>query len=343
MNDIQYTRLSDYDYELPPSMIAQEPLAERDKSKLLVLHRDTGDIEHRIFSDLPEYMHPDDLLVLNDTQVTAVRLLGTKPSGGKVEALLLRNIEGNIWEAMVKPGRRVNVGSTIVFEGENLSAKVVDRTDAGGRILDFGDSAGTEDIIQRHGQVPLPPYIQTVLHDKARYQTVYASEPGSAAAPTAGFHFTPGLLEKIRTKGIKTTFVTLHVGIATFRPVRTDDISEHVMHSEKISVSKESADLINSAKGRIIAVGTTTARVLESAAAGRKHIEPVDCETNLFITPGYDFKIIDGLITNFHIPKSTLLILVSAFAGRENIVRAYSEAKERNYRFLSFGDAMFII
>ncbi|MHB0997930.1 MAG: tRNA preQ1(34) S-adenosylmethionine ribosyltransferase-isomerase QueA [Armatimonadota bacterium] len=336
-------RLSDYDYELPVERIAQEPLKERDKSKLLVLHRDTGDIEHRQFFNLPEYLRPGDLLVLNDTQVTAVRLTGVKPSGGKVEALLLKNIEGNIWEAMVKPGRRVDVGATIIFGEQNLKATVLERTDSGGRIIDFGDDPDITEKIQKVGEIPLPPYIQAVLKESDRYQTVYASEPGSAAAPTAGFHFTPKLLDDIRAMGILTTFVTLHVGIATFRPVRTDDITEHVMHKEHISVSKESADIINSAKGRVIAVGTTTARVLESAATARKHIEPVDCETDLFITPGYEFKIIDGLITNFHIPKSTLLILVSSFAGRENIMRAYSEAREHNYRFLSFGDAMLLI
>lgn len=323
-------------------MIAQEPLAERDKSKLLVLHRDSGEIEHRRFYNLLDYLRPDDLLVMNDTRVTALRLRGEKPTGGKVEALLLRDLGRNMWDAVVKPGRRVGVGAVLLF-GESLTAEVVERTEGGGRILDFGDAPGTEELIRRHGEIPLPPYIWATLRDESRYQTVYAAEPGSAAAPTAGFHFTPKLLNEVKAMGVKTVFVTLHVGLATFRPVRTEEIEEHVMHKEVISISQEAAEAVNSAKGRIISVGTTTARALESAAVGKRRIAAVDGETSLFITPGYKFKILDGLVTNFHMPKSTLLILISAFAGRDLIMKAYGEAKESNYRFLSFGDAMLII
>lgn len=336
-------QLSEYDYELPPELIAQEPLAERDRSKLLVLHRDTGEIEHRHFYDLPEYLRPDDLLVMNDTQVTALRLRGSKPTGGKVEALLLRDLGGNRWDSIVKPGRRVDVGATLVFGDGELTARVLERTEGGGRIVDFGDAPGTAEKIRQLGEVPLPPYIHSVLKDVSRYQTVYASQPGSAAAPTAGFHFTPKLLADIKAMGIRTACVTLNVGIATFRPVRTEDITEHEMHKEVISIPQNTAQAINSAPGRIIAVGTTTVRALESAAEGKHRVGVLDGETRLFITPGYDFQIIDGLITNFHMPKTTLMILVSAFAGRENIQRAYREARERHYRFLSFGDAMLII
>lgn len=335
-------RLSDYEYVLPPEFIAQEPLPERDQSKLLVLHRDSGRIEHRRFFDLPEYLEPSDLLVMNDTEVTARRLYGVKRTGGKVEALLIRELGLNRWKAVVKPGRRVAVGARVEFDGL-LAAEVIDRSDDGTRVLDFGDDPGVAEAIDRVGEVPLPPYILKTLDEASRYQTVYAEAPGSAAAPTAGLHFTPRLFEAIRRQGVRTATVTLHVGIATFRPVRTEDISEHVMHEESISVSAEAAEAVNSAEGRIIAVGTTTARTLESAAVGRRKVAPYEGETGLFITPGYEFKVLDGLITNFHIPKSTLLILISAFAGREKIMAAYEEAKREHYRFLSFGDAMLII
>ncbi len=335
-------RLSDYEYVLPPEFIAQEPLPERDQSKLLVLHRDSGRIEHRRFFDLPEYLEPSDLLVMNDTEVTARRLYGVKRTGGKVEALLIRELGLNRWKAVVKPGRRVAVGARVEFDGL-LAAEVIDRSDDGTRVLDFGDDPGVAEAIDRVGEVPLPPYILKTLDEASRYQTVYAEAPGSAAAPTAGLHFTPRLFEAIRRQGVRTATVTLHVGIATFRPVRTEDISEHVMHEESISVSAEAAEAVNSAEGRIIAVGTTTARTLESAAVGRRKVAPYEGETGLFITPGYEFNVLDGLITNFHIPKSTLLILISAFAGREKIMAAYEEAKREHYRFLSFGDAMLII
>ncbi|MHB0912250.1 MAG: tRNA preQ1(34) S-adenosylmethionine ribosyltransferase-isomerase QueA [Armatimonadota bacterium] len=330
-------KLSDFDYPLPLERIAQHPLAERDKSKLLVL---ADGMEHRHFYDLPEYLRPGDLLVMNDTRVTALRLHGKKPTGGEVEALLLAEVGENIWDAVVKPGRRVQVGSVLHFD-DGLTAKVVERTEMGGRILDFGPGSG--EAIRRAGRVPLPPYIHEALAEAERYQTVYAAGGGSAAAPTAGFHFTPELLAKVRAMGVRTAFVTLHVGLATFRPVRVENIEEHEMHREAISVTPEAAAAVNNAEGRVIAVGTTTARVLESAAVGKGEIAAVDGETQLFITPGYDFKIVDGLVTNFHMPRSTLLILVSAFAGRERIVRAYAEAMEKGYRFLSFGDAMFML
>jgi len=336
-------RLGEFDYSLPPEFIAQEPLAERDKSKLLVLHRDSKRIEHRHFYDLPEYLLADDLLVLNETQVTALRLRGVKPTGGKVEVLFLRELEGNRWDCIVKPGRRVGVGATILFGESGLSARVIERTEGGGRILDFGDAPGTSDAIRRVGEVPLPPYIHGVLKDVSRYQTIYAAEPGSAAAPTAGLHFTPKLLADVQAMGVKTASINLHIGLATFRPVRTEIITDHVMHKEVISIPQDAAEAVNSAEGRIIAVGTTTARALESAAVGKRRVAAVDGETSLFITPGYEFKILDALVTNFHMPKSTLLILVSAFAGRDLIMEAYEEAKRRKYRFLSFGDAMLII
>lgn len=335
--------LSEFDYHLPPEFIAQEPLAERDKSKLLILERETGRIEHRRFYDVAEYLRTGDLLVLNDTRVTALRLRGKKPTGGKVDALLLRDLGGNRWDALVKPGRRVGVGATILFGERGLSARVVERTEGGGRILDFGDAPGTADEIERLGEVPLPPYIHAALRDVSRYQTVYAAEPGSAAAPTAGFHFTPELLAHVRAMGVETAVVTLHVGMATFIPVRTEIVTDHVMHTEAISISQAAAEAVNSAEGRVIAVGTTTARALESTAVAKRRVAAVDGETSLFITPGHEFKILDGLVTNFHMPRSTLFILVSAFAGRDRIMQAYEEAKKHEYRFLSFGDAMLIV
>lgn len=335
-------RLADFNYDLPPELIAQEPIRERDKSRLLVVNRRTGNLEHRNFTEIAELIRPDDLLILNDTRVTAARLEGHKPSGGRVEALLLCKLETNRYEAMVKPGRRVAVGSEIVFGDGELSASVVDRTEIGGRILEFKSEEDTEALIDHFGQVPLPPYITRKLSDRERYQTVYARQGGSAAAPTAGLHFTPELLDKIRQKGTKVAFVTLHVGIGTFRPVRCDNILDHEMHSELVSISQETADLINSHQGRIVVVGTTTARALESAAVAKRQVAPMHGETTLFMTPGYEFKIVEALVTNFHMPKSTLLILVSSLAGRELILKAYAEAARERYRFLSFGDAMFI-
>lgn len=334
-------QLSDFSYPLPEELIAQEPLRERDKSRLLVVNREKETIEHRRFLDLLDFLRDDDLMVFNDTRVVAARLTGRKETGGQVEALLLRRISDGLWEAMVKPGRRVGIGIKLIFD-QGLTADVLDRTDAGGRILRFDGDGDLEKLISRVGQVPLPPYIHKRLTDPERYQTVYANAEGSAAAPTAGLHFTPALLKRIKDRGIKIVFVTLHVGIATFRPVRTENLDEHEMHSEWFEISEENAEAINSTKGRIISVGTTTARALESAAVGKRKVAAVNGETNLFIKPPYEFKIVEGLITNFHMPKSTLLIMVSTFAGTKLVQRAYHEALEQKYRFLSFGDAMFL-
>lgn len=334
--------LSDFDYILPAELIAQTPPERREQSRLLVLDRKSGAVLHKSFLDLLDYLKQDDLLVMNDTRVSAVRLYGSKLSGAKVEALLIRNIESNIWEAVLRPARRLHEQTEIIFDEYGLKATVLSGTESGNKIIDFGTSNDIPDIISKCGQVPLPPYVHKKLEDSSRYQTVYAENPGSAAAPTAGFHFTQEFLKEIKLKGIQVAFVTLHVGIATFRPVRTENINGHIMHKESILLSETAAEMINSAKGRIIAVGTTTARVLESAAIGQKKVAPVKMETDLFIIPGYDFKIIDGIVTNFHMPKSTLLMLISAFAGRENVLNAYELAKSEKYRFLSFGDAMFI-
>ena len=333
--------LSEFDYPLPEELIAQEPLAQRDASRLLVVNRQDRTIEHRQFFEILDYLKDDDLIVFNDTRVTATRLYGHKETGGHVEALLMKRLEPGVWEAMVKPGRRVAVGSTLLFDG-GLTAHVEDRTYEGGRILKFSADGDSDALIEAEGQVPLPPYIHKRLSDPERYQTVYAHEGGSAAAPTAGLHFTPEVLGKIDKRGIKRVFVTLHVGIATFRPVRVDNIDDHEMHTEEFEITEAAAETINSAPGRIVCVGTTTARCLESAAVSKRKVKPGRGATKLFIKPGYDFKIVEALVTNFHIPKSTLLVLVSAFAGKDTIKRAYKEALRERYRFLSFGDAMFL-
>ncbi len=333
--------LSEFNYVLPEEMIAQEPLAERDQSRLLIVNKQDGKLEHRRFFEILDYLKDDDLMVFNDTRVTATRLFGQKETGGKVEALLMTRISHGLWEAMVKPGRRVGVGANLLFD-DGLMAEVVDRTEQGGRILRFRADKDPEELIEAAGQVPLPPYIHKKLDNPDRYQTVYATADGSAAAPTAGLHFTPAIFEQIAKRGIRTVFVTLHVGIATFRPVRVENIDDHEMHTEVYEISEAAADIINSAKGRIVCVGTTTARCLESAAVARRTVKSGGGQTNLFIKPGYEFKIVEAMITNFHIPKSTLLVLVSAFAGRDIIKKAYEEALRERYRFLSFGDAMFL-
>lgn len=334
-------RLADFDYVLPEELIAQEPLKERDKSRLLVVNRSAQTIEHKQFADLLDYLRDDDLLVMNDTRVVAVRLHGRKTTGGAAEALLMRRLEPGLWHGMIKPGRRVQVGAEIEFD-EGLRAQVIGRTEEGGRLLRFFADTDPDELIARLGEVPLPPYIHRRLENADRYQTVYASADGSAAAPTAGLHFTESLLDRIRVRGIRIAYVTLHVGVATFRPVRVEIIEEHEMHSEAIEISRECAEAVNSARGRIICVGTTSVRALESAAVAKGRVEPMVGETRLFVTPGYEFKIVDGLVTNFHIPKSTLLMLVSAFGGTDLIRRAYGEAVRSKYRFLSFGDAMFL-
>ena len=334
-------RLSDFDYSLPEELIAQEPLPERDQSRLLVVDRATGRIEHRRFFEILDYLRDDDLLVLNDTRVVAARLLGQKQTGGRIEVLLLRRLAPALWEAMVKPGRRVGIGTKLIFE-HGLTAEVLDRTKEGGRLLGFHADMDPEEAIRAAGEVPLPPYIHKRLADSERYQTIYSAAEGSAAAPTAGLHFTPALMDRIKARGISLAFVTLHIGIATFRPVRVEDVDEHEMHTEHYEIGAKSADAINSAQGRIVCVGTTTARALESAAVGKRKIAARTGATELFVRPGYDFKIVEALVTNFHMPKSTLLILVSAFAGTELIRRAYEEALRERYRFLSFGDAMLL-
>ena len=342
-------RLSDFDYDLPAERIAQTPLEPRDLSRLLVLGRMDGSITHKQFVDLPRYLRAGDVLVINDTRVTAQRLFGSRlgSSEGRVETFLTHRIGDGLWQALVRPGRKLLPGVLIEF-GDGLTAEVVERTDdRGGRTLRFSapPDVFVEDAIAACASAPLPPYIQTALPpaQRERYQTVYADSGGSAAAPTAGLHFTPELLAQIEALGIQIARVTLHVGLGTFRPVETDDVMAHVMHAEQVAVSEQAAETINSAQGRIVAVGTTSTRTLESAAIGPRRIRPMDGETSLYVTPGYPLQVVDALVTNFHMPRSTLLLLVSAFAGTESIRRAYAEALRENYRFLSFGDAMLII
>ncbi len=342
-------RLSDFDYDLPAERIAQTPLTPRDRSRLLVLGRTDGTLAHRRFTDLPEYLHAGDVLVINDTRVTAQRLFGARVGhpNERVETFLTHRIADGLWQALVRPGRKLSPGVRIEF-GSGLNAEVMDRTDdRGGRLLRFTGPPDrfVEDAIAAHSSAPLPPYITTNLppEQRERYQTVYADTGGSAAAPTAGLHFTPELLARIEALGVKIARVTLHVGLGTFRPIETDDIAAHRMHAERVSVSDQAAEIINSASGRIVAVGTTSARTLESAAIGPRRVQALNGETSLYVTPGYTFQVVEALVTNFHMPRSTLLLLVSALAGTEAIHRAYAEALRENYRFLSFGDAMLII
>ena len=329
-----------FDYELPEELIAQEPAEPRDASRLLVVHRDTDELEHRHFYDLPEYLKAGDTLVLNDTRVSARRLFGRKPTGGQVELLLLRPLGEGRWQALVRPGRRLPEGSLILLN-EGHTAQIEARLEGGVRLVRFvpPDDAW----LQQMGQLPLPPYIHRALADPERYQTVFAREPGSAAAPTAGLHFTPALLEKLRAQGVQIVTVTLHVSLDTFRPLQSAQVEEHKMHGEWFTVSPEAAAVINNTRGHIVAVGTTCVRTLESAAVGRRRVQPMTGETRLYITPGYEFPVVDTLITNFHAPRTTVLVLVCAFAGRERILRAYQEAVRLRYRFLSFGDAMLIL
>lgn len=337
--------LSEFDYDLPESFIAQTPCEPRNHSKLLVLDSQTGGIEHKIFYQLKDYLKSGDTIIFNDTRVIPARLIGMKAeTGAKIEVFLLARKTGDEWEALVKPGKKARVGAKINF-GEELSCEVMANTDFGGRIVKFHYEGIFEDILDRLGQTPLPPYIHEELQDKERYQTVYAKERGSAAAPTAGLHFTKEMLAELKEKGVNLGFVTLHVGLGTFRPVNVEKIEEHQMHREYYSVSKETADLINLTKqqgNRVIAIGTTAIRTLESASEKKGVMQAKSGWTDIFIYPGYEFKIVDALVTNFHLPKSTLLMLISAFAGKENIFNAYEEAKKNNYRFFSFGDAMFI-
>jgi len=336
----------DFYYHLPEELIAQTPLEKRDSSRLLVTNRKTGELEHRIFSDITDYLCEGDVLVINDSKVIPARIYGKKEENGiDIEVLLLRQHELNVWEALVRPGKRAKIGTAIIFGDGELRAEVLDITEDGNRILKLvcKDDKNIYEVLDRIGKMPLPPYITARLEDADRYQTVYARERGSAAAPTAGLHFTPELLEKIKAKGVKIAPVMLHVGLGTFRPVKEDKITDHIMHTEFFSVSEESADIINNRKGRIIAVGTTSCRVLESASDENGKIHPMSCDTGIFIYPGYKFKAVDALITNFHLPESTLIMLVSAFSSKEIIMNAYKTAVENKYRFFSFGDAMFII
>ena len=338
--------LKDFNYDLPEELIAQDPLEDRSSSRLMVLHKDTGRIEHKIFRDIIDYLNPGDCLVINDTKVIPARLMGIKEdTGAAIEVLLLKRNADDVWECLVKPGKKARTGARIVFGEGLLVGEIVDVIEDGNRMIKFHYEGIFEEILDKLGQMPLPPYITHKLQDKNRYQTVYAKNEGSAAAPTAGLHFTKVLLEKIKEKGVNVVSITLHVGLGTFRPVKVDKIEEHHMHTETFNISKEAADTINrtrAAGGRVIAVGTTSCRTLESAAADDGTIPARSGDTDIFIYPGYKFKAIDCLITNFHLPESTLIMLVSALAGRDNVMNAYETAVKERYRFFSFGDAMFI-
>ncbi len=337
--------VNDFNYDLPEELIAQTPLVDRTASRLLVLSKETGATEHRHFADIAEYIRPGDCLVLNNTRVIPARLLGQRPSGAAVELLLLRQVEGDVWESLVRPGKKCRVGDQVVFGDGRLSAEIIKVKDDGNRLVEFHYNGIFNEILAELGEMPLPPYIKEKLADPERYQTVYAKTPGSAAAPTAGLHFTQELLKKLEDKGVNIAYVTLHVGLGTFRPVKVDSIEEHTMHSEFYSVTEETAKQINEAKqkgGRIICVGTTATRVVETLADENGVMHAGSGDTSIFIYPGYRFKMTEALITNFHLPKSTLVMLVSALAGRDHILDAYNEAVKERYRFFSFGDAMFI-
>lgn len=339
-------KTADFDYDLPQELIAQDPLEQRDSSRLLILDKETGERTHKIFHDIIDYLHEGDCLVINNTKVIPARLIGEREgTGGKVEVLLLKRRSDNVWETLVKPGKKARPGMRLSFGNGLLHAEVQEVVDEGNRLIRFEYEGIFEEILDQLGQMPLPPYITHQLKDKNRYQTVYAKYEGSAAAPTAGLHFTEELLEQIRAKGVKIARVTLHVGLGTFRPVKVEDVTEHHMHTEFYHVSEEAADIINETKkqgGRVICVGTTSCRTIESAADDQGIVHATEGDTDIFIYPGYQFKVLDCLITNFHLPESTLLMLVSALAGKENIMAAYREAVEMRYRFFSFGDAMFI-
>ena len=338
--------VKDYDYDLPEELIAQDPLEDRSSSRLMVLDRQTGDVEHRHFTDILEYLHPGDCLVINNTKVIPARLFGVKEdTQAKIEVLLLKRKENDIWETLVKPGKKAKPGTKLVFGDGLLTAEVVDVVEEGNRLIQFHYDGIFEEILDQLGQKPLPPYITHQLKDKNRYQTVYAKYDGSAAAPTAGLHFTKELLQKVKDMGVDIAEVTLHVGLGTFRPVKVENVLDHHMHSEFYMVSQEAADKINRAKEsghRVIAVGTTSTRTLEAAADENGRLHETSGWTEIFIYPGYQFKVIDALITNFHLPQSTLVMLVSALAGREHVLHAYEIAVKERYRFFSFGDAMLI-
>lgn len=334
-------RLSDYDYFLPEELIAQTPLVDRSASRLLRLHP-SGAIEHLMFQDVSKMLEPGDLLVMNDTRVSAVRLFGAKATGANVEALLLRELQYGRYEALVKPGKRLQKGTRIDFAG-SLKATIIDDVGDGLKVLEFDAVDDLPNRLESTGSVPLPPYIRELLQDKERYQTVYGASNGSAAAPTAGLHFTPEILDDLSCRGVEIAKVTLHVGIDTFRPVLVEDLDQHRMHGEKCIVPAETATKIQHTRGRIIAVGTTTVRTLESFAVGRRCVEPGMKDSKLFIRPGFEFKIVDGMFTNFHLPRTTMLLMISALVGKHNVSHAYEEAVKERYRFLSFGDSMLIL
>lgn len=338
-------KTSDFYFDLPEELIAQTPLERRDASRLLCLDRWSGAREHRIFSELPELLHPGDCLVMNNSRVLPARLMGMRETGGVVEVLLLRDLGGGRWECLTRPGRKTRPGTRLIFGNGELEAEVLEVAEGGNRIVEFKYEGIFLEVLERLGKMPLPPYIKVELEDGERYQTVYSKEPGSAAAPTAGLHFTKELLARIADRGVRECFVTLHVGLGTFRPVKAEDIEEHEMHSEFCIMPEETARIITETKrsgGRVVCVGTTSCRTVESFANEDGTMDAKSGWTNIFIYPGYRFKCMDALVTNFHLPESTLIMLVSAFAGRENVLAAYNEAVREKYRFFSFGDAMFI-
>lgn len=335
----------DFYYDLPEELIAQTPLERRDSSRLMVLNKENGEVTHRHFYDIMEYLQPGDCLVLNNSRVLPARLIGHRPTGGTIEVLLLKDLGNKCWECLCKPGKKMQVGNSVIFGDGELTATVRQVQETGNRIIEFHYEGIFLEHLERLGKMPLPPYIKAELSDQERYQTVYSKEVGSAAAPTAGLHFTEELLDKIRAKGVKTAFVTLHVGLGTFRPVKAEDILEHHMHSELCMMDAQTAEILNETRkngGRIICVGTTSCRTLESLAGEDGSFSAGSKWTEIFIYPGYRFKAMDALITNFHLPESTLVMLVSAFAGRDKVLNAYAEAVKERYRFFSFGDAMFV-
>ena len=337
---------SDFYFELPEELIAQTPLERREDSRLMCMDKHTGKTEHRRFFELPEILRPGDCLVLNDSRVLPARLLGKSESGGAIEVVLLRDMGDGVWESLTRPGKKTKIGTELIFGDGELTATVTDVTDGGNRFIKFNYEGIFLEVLERLGRMPLPPYIHEELEDSERYQTVYSREVGSAAAPTAGLHFTHELLQEIEARGVNICYLTLHVGLGTFRPVHADDIEDHKMHAEFCIVTQETADTINRAKqggGRVIAVGTTSCRTLESVADENGMLREFADFTDIFIYPGYKFRCMDGLITNFHLPESTLIMLISAFAGRENILAAYNEAVQERYRFFSFGDALLLI
>ncbi len=338
-------KTSDFDFQLPEELIAQTPLERRDASRLLTLDRESGAVGHHHFYDLPRFLRPGDCLVLNDSRVLPARLIGHRPTGGACEVLLLVDKGGDLWECLVRPGRKLKPGAQVIFGDGQLTATVEEELNDGKRAVRFHYQGIFLEILEQLGRMPLPPYIKAELQDQERYQTVYSKVVGSAAAPTAGLHFTPELLEQVREMGVKVCYVTLHVGLGTFRPVKAEEITDHEMHSEFCQISQETADIINETKrngGRVICVGTTSCRTVESFAAEDGTMSERSGWTSIFIYPGYKFKVLDALITNFHLPQSTLIMLVSALAGREHVLAAYEEAVREKYRFFSFGDAMFI-